>query len=82
MEDIPPVKKLVVDSAIFNELITALVQTIEEGADSVEICIDERDLDCGLKCQVKVKVEVSDELGEFDSDLSQSSLYSCIHAEH
>tara|TARA_R110000772_G_C13310322_1_gene440445 strand:- start:34171 stop:34437 length:267 start_codon:yes stop_codon:yes gene_type:complete len=77
-----PIKKLVVDASSFNDLVTALVMLIEEGADSAEVCIDERSLECGKKRQITLKVEASNLLGEFDNELSPSSIYSCIHLEH
>jgi hypothetical protein len=81
-EELPPPRKLVVDSEVFNELITVLVECLEGGVDSVDICIHERDLDDGRRCQITVKAQASDCLGEFESELEESSEYSCIDIEH
>ena len=54
-----------VDSEVFNLLATALSEMMEEGADSVELCIHEMKLNSGKRCQITVKAEASNELGEF-----------------
>lgn len=81
-EDLPPIRELVVDSEVFNLLATTLSEMMEEGADSVELCIHEMKLNSGKRCQITVKAEASDELGEFESELAPSSVYSCIYTKH
>ncbi len=81
--DTPPEPtRLFVDAQVFNILLTALYQCINEGVDSVEICIDERDLDNGKRCHITVKAEASDFLGEFENELEPSEKYSCINRQH
>lgn len=78
-----PVRRLKVDSAIFSELVTALIECMETGEfDYSNACIHELQLSDGRRCQVLLEIEQEDEKGNFPSEIGLSPIYACIDTEH